>query len=179
MNNKIRKILELFILIGIIGISVCIFLFRDRFRNISSISYPGILLLCFLANSTVLLPSPSLMLVAGCALMMNPFLVALMAALGSSAGELTGYLFGSVGKDMSDKVKKRLEQWQKKIHHAGFWVFLMALLPLPLFDVAGIYSGGTGMSLWKFYIACFLGKFLKMLFYTKALEWIQFAYQLI
>ena len=159
-------------------ISVCIFLFRNQFQNINSISYPGILLLCFLANSTVLLPSPSLMLVASCSLIMNPFLVALMAALGSSAGEMTGYLFGSVGKDMSDKVKKWLDKWQKKIHHAEFWIFLMALLPLPLFDVAGIYSGGTGMSLWKFYIACFLGKFLKMLFYTKAFEWIQFAYQL-
>ena len=45
-------------------------------------------------------------------------------------------------------------------------MFLLALLPLPLFDLAGVYSGGSGMPLWRFACACWCGKFLKMLTYA-------------
>jgi membrane protein YqaA with SNARE-associated domain len=42
-------------------------------------------------------------------------------------------------------------------------VFVFALLPLPLFDVAGTVAGVCKMPIAKFITACFLGKTLKML----------------
>lgn len=158
----------------IAGLSVTIFLLRDKLQNVGDVGYLGLFLLCFLANSTVLLPAPSLMIAASCALILNPWLVALFAALGSSLGEFVGYLFGTVSEDLSPKFKKLLDKLTAKIHNQTLLVFVLAVLPLPLFDVVGIYSGGSKMNLLKFFIACFAGKFIKMLVYTRAydiLEW--------
>jgi hypothetical protein len=49
---------------------------RDKIQNVSEVSYLGLFFLCFIANATVLLPAPSLMIAASCALIMNPWLVA-------------------------------------------------------------------------------------------------------
>lgn len=174
MNGKIRKFLEILLIVVIVILSAVIFIFRNQINNVSNIGYLGLFVLCFLANATVLLPSPSLMIAASCALVMNPFLVALTAALGSSAGELVGYAFGNVSGDISPKFKSLLDKLTKKIHNDVLLVFILAVLPLPLFDLVGIYSGGTKMNLIKFYLACFIGKFIKMLVYTRMydiLEW--------
>ncbi len=175
MNPKLRKILEIILLVGIIAGSVVIFLFRDQLQDVGSMGYVGLFALCFLANSTVLLPAPSLMIAASCALILNPWLVALVASLGSALGELVGYVFGTAGQDVSPKFQKLLEKLNAKIKNPSLLVFILAVLPLPLFDVAGIYSGGSKMNLLKFFIFCWIGKFIKTLVYTKVydiLEWL-------
>lgn len=168
MKENIKKILEIVFVVFVVILSFVIVCIRDRIENVSDISYLGLLLLCFLANSTVLLPAPSLMIAASCALVMNPWLVALFAAIGSALGELVGYAVGNVTKDLSPKFKGLLDKLTDKIHNQAILVFILAVLPLPLFDVIGIYSGGTKMNLFKFFFACFLGKFIKIMFYTKA-----------
>lgn len=174
MSSKVKRFLEVAFLIIVVALSVVIFVMKDKIGEVSDISYLGLFFLCFLANSTVLLPAPSLMIAASCALIMDPLLVALVASLGSSTGELVGYAFGSVSKDLSPKFQKLVDKLTTKIHNQTLLVFVLAVLPLPLFDVVGIYSGGTKMNLIKFYTACFAGKFIKMLVYTRMydiLEW--------
>lgn len=174
MKKKIRIILEIALVVFIIGLSVTIFLLRDRIQNVNEVSYLGLFFLCFLANATVLLPAPGLMIAASCALIMNPWLVALFAALGSTLGEFVGYAFGTVTEDLSPKFKKLLDKMTTKVHNQTLLVFILAVLPLPLFDLIGIYSGGTKMNLIKFFLACFVGKLIKMLVYTRIydiLEW--------
>lgn len=167
VSSKIRRIFEIVFFVFVIALSIMIYLMRDRIEHIGDIGYVGLFLLCFLANSTVLLPSPSLMIAASCALIMNPWLVALFAALGSSLGELVGYAFGSVSKELSPRFRKIIGKLTEKIHNQTLLVFVLAALPLPLFDVVGIYSGGAKMNLVKFYAACLAGKFVKMLVYTR------------
>lgn len=174
MKEKMRKILEIALVVFIIGLSILIFIFRNKLENISNVGYLGLFALCLLANSTVLLPAPSLMIAASCALIMNPVLVALVAAAGSTIGEYVGYAFGTISKDLSPKFQRLLGRLNEKVHNDTVLVFLLAVLPLPLFDVVGIYSGGTKMNLIKFSLVCFLGKFIKMLVYTRMydiLEW--------
>ena len=175
LNNKIKKILGILFLILIVALSVTVFVMRDKIGEVSDIGYLGLFFLCFLANATVFLPAPSLMLAASCALIMNPWLVALFAALGSSLGELVGYVFGAVSIDVSPKFQKLMGLLAEKIHNRTVLVFVLALLPLPLFDVAGVYSGGTKMNLVKFFIVCFGGKFIKMLVYTRMYDILQWA----
>lgn len=167
MKRKIRIIFEIVLMILIIGLSVTIFLLRDKIQNVSEVGYLGLFVLCFLANATVLLPAPSLMIAASCALIMNPWLVAVCAALGSTLGEFVGYAFGTVTEDLSPTFKNLLDKLTTKIHNQTLLVFILAVLPLPLFDLVGIYSGGTKMNLIKFFLACFAGKLIKMLVYTR------------
>lgn len=173
-NQKLRKALEICLIIVIVAASVVIFLFRDKLQNIGSVGYLGLFGLCFLANATVFLPAPSLMIAASCALIMNPLAVAAVAALGSSLGEFVGYVFGHTGSELSPRFSALLDRLNKKIRNPMLLVFILAVLPLPLFDVVGVYSGGSKMHLGKFFIMCFIGKFIKMLVYTRMydiLEW--------
>lgn len=179
MNNRIRKIIEIIFVIIIVVLSVVIFLMRDKIGQVSDISYFGLFLLCFLANSTVLLPAPSLMIASSCALIMNPFLVALSAALGSTLGEFTGYAFGTITKDLSPKFQKLLDKLTSKVRNQTVLVFILAVLPLPFFDIVGIYSGGTKMNLIKFSVSCFIGKFIKLLVYTRIYDILEWAYSMI
>ena len=179
MNSKFRKILEILFVVVIIALSVVIFLMRDKIGNVSDVGYLGLFLLCFLANSTVLLPAPNLMIAASCSLIMNPFLVALSAALGSTLGEFVGYVFGTITKDLSPKFQRLLDKLTNKVRNQTVVVFILALLPLPLFDIVGIYSGGTKMNLIKFSVACFIGKFIKLLVYTKIYDILEWAYSII
>ncbi len=165
-RSPLRTAAEIAFVVLAAALSIVVFIYRDKIGSVSGVGYLGLFLLCFLANATVLLPSPSLMIAASAALIMNPVLVALTAAAGSSLGELVGYACGQVGQDLSPKFKKLLDSMTKKIHKDVLIVFILALLPLPLFDIVGIYSGGTKMNLLKFYAACFIGKFLKILVYT-------------
>lgn len=179
MKENIRRILEFVFLIFITALSITIYILKDKLQNISDISYLGLFFLCFLANATVLLPAPSLMIAASCALIMNPWFVALFASLGSTLGEFVGYAFGSLTKNLSPKFQDCLNKLTSKIHNQTILVFVLAVLPLPLFDIIGIYSGGTKMNLMKFFVACFIGKFIKMLVYTRMYDILGWATSMI
>ena len=175
MKDKWRKIAEIVLVVGITALSVTVFLLRNRIESVGTIGYVGLFLLCFLANATVFLPAPSLMIAASCALIMQPLLVALVAALGSTLGEFVGYAFGSATKNLSPKFRTLLEKLQQKVPNETLLVFILAALPLPLFDVVGVYSGGTKMQIWKFFLACFAGKCIKMLVYTRLYDILAWA----
>lgn len=167
MMRKFIKILEILFLVLVVVLSILIFIFRDRIGQVSNVTYLALFILCFIANSTVFLPAPSLMIAASFALVLNPFYVSLVAALGSTLGEYVGYAFGAVSKDVSPQILSFLEKIISRIHNQTLLVFILAVLPLPLFDFVGVYSGGTKMNMLKFFIACYLGKFIKLLVYTQ------------
>lgn len=162
-----RKFLEILFIVLILVFSVFIYLFRNKLGQVSNLNYLTLFFLCFVANSTVFLPAPTLMLAASYALLLNPLYVSFIAALGATLGEYIGYVFGVVSKNVTPKLFNLLEKIKNKIHNQAFLVFILALLPLPLFDFVGIYSGSTKMNILKFFIACYLGKLLKLLVYTQ------------
>ncbi len=45
--------------------------------------------------------------------------------------------------------------------HDFLTVLLFALVPMPVFDVAGVVAGAEKMKLWKYMLAGFIGKALK------------------
>jgi uncharacterized membrane protein YdjX (TVP38/TMEM64 family) len=44
-----------------------------------------------------------------------------------------------------------------------FAIFIFALIPNPLFDLAGIAAGTTRIPVWAFLLACFLGKTVRFI----------------
>ena len=168
MKEGLRRAGEIVFVLAVLALSVAIFLLRDRFAQVGEVGYLGLFLLCVLCNATVFVPAPTLMIAASCALVMQPVAVAVVAALGASCGELVGYALGSAGKELSPRFQRWIERLAEKVKGELLWVFLLALLPLPLFDVVGVLSGGSRLPLWRFFLACFLGKLIKMLIYTGA-----------
>ena len=177
-KQKLRRAGELLLLALILALSVLIFLFRDRIGQVSQVGYLGLMGLCFLATATVFLPAPSLLIAASCALIMDPLLVALCAAFGSALGEMMGYLLGRTGGDLSPRFRGLAEKLKEKVKNELLLVFLLALLPLPLFDFAGIWCGGTRQHPLRFFLACFAGKLLKMLVYTRLYDILAWAGEL-
>ena len=93
----------------------------------------------------------------------NPFLVGIVSALGATIGELTGYIAGSSGRSIINKEEKlvKVEGWMKKY---GLWtIFVLAVIPSPLFDLAGMVSGAGKIPVWKFMLVTLLGKTIKFL----------------
>ena len=60
--------------------------------------YLGVLVLCFICNVTVFAPVPSLIVVVTAAQTLNPWLVILLGAVGTTLGEMVGHLSGKSGE---------------------------------------------------------------------------------
>lgn len=131
----------------------------------------GLLLTCFVMNSTVLLPSSSLLVVLEYSYVLNPLNVIIVGAIGASLGELTGYMVGVEGSSIVKKLKKitRGVNFRKK---SFWWVVLFAVVPFPIFDIAGIVAGSIRMNPLKFLMAGFIGKAVKMGGYVAAFHFI-------
>lgn len=165
-NNRIniKKIAYSILFITfIIVASVFLFLKKDDIAYDDTYGYIGVVVLCFICNATVFAPAPSLVVAVTAAQTLNPLGVAVLGAIGTSAGELVGFLSGHVGRNIIIK-ENRITEWVKNKGSLG--VFLFAAIPLPLFDVAGIIAGYSNMKCLRFFIVCFCGKLLKMMVYV-------------
>jgi len=157
----VKKILSIFFILAIIALSVVIFIYREKIQHIGNYGLLGVFVLCFICNATVLVPAPSLIVIVSAATFINPILVALCGALGTTLGELTGFLSGKAGRNIGKIEIGRLGKAVQK--YGSPVIFCFALFPLPLFDIIGVASGFFGIKWHKFIISCFLGKLIKML----------------
>ncbi|NPA93047.1 MAG: VTT domain-containing protein [Chloroflexi bacterium] len=147
----------------VVGLSVGLYLAQDRIAHLQTYGYPGVFLFSLLANASVILPMPSLVLPYVLGAVLSPWGVALAAGTGAALGEITGYIAGWSGKAVVED-SRRYQQVQTWMARYGEWTVLaLAFLPLPLMDLAGIVAGATRMPLWRFLLWCWIGKVLKML----------------
>lgn len=164
--NVKRKVKDYMIVGLVIIASIIIFIFRKDVARIGDLGYIGVFLLCLLSNLTVFLPSPSLLVVTSYASVLSPILVCIVGSLGSTIGEMSGYLFGNSMGELSKKWNSFLERVNHKIKNIYILIFAFALIPLPLFDFVGVYAGGRKVKIPYFFVACYIGKLLKMFFYS-------------
>lgn len=168
--------LHILAFVVVVGISLYISTIRDQARRLAAFGYPGIFLVSVLANATVLLPAPGVAFVFAMGSILNPAIVALTAGVGATVGELSGYLAGYSGQNVIQRlpIYARIHGWMKRY---GMWtVFVLAAVPNPFFDLAGMAAGALKMPLWQFVVPCLAGKIVKMLAfaYTGAysIEWL-------
>ena len=150
-------------LVFVISLTVILLLNRNRVSQLAGFGYPGIFLVSMLTNATIILPLPGVLITSAMGAVFNPFWVALAAGTGAAMGELSGYLAGFSGQGVAAKapVYITLEGWIKRF--GGPAIFLLALVPNPLFDVGGMIAGALRMPMPRFLFWCILGKVLKML----------------
>jgi membrane protein YqaA with SNARE-associated domain len=158
-------------LLLVVAISVYIFSIRDQAEELARYGYPGIFLLSFLSNATVLLPAPGVLFVFAMGAIFNPAGVALAAGAGAALGELSGYLAGFTGQAVVEKygASLRLRDWMERNPHLiSITIVFLAFIPNPLFDLAGIIAGTLKVPVQRFLFWCWVGKTLKMLVFAYA-----------
>lgn len=150
--------LRILVLILILGITACIFVFRDRVANLAGYGYLGAFLISLLSSATIILPIPGIALIFALGATYNPYLVGLAAGAGSALGELSGYMAGYSGQVVFKKSKTylRMEHWMRR--RGSVVIFVLAFVPNPIFDLAGAAAGILKYPIWKFLLFCFLGK---------------------
>ncbi len=164
--TKTQWILRFLLLIALLAGTVLLILNRDKIQHLEVYGYPGIFLISLLSNATILVPLPGIMITSAMAVVFNPFWVAIASGAGAALGELSGYLVGFSGQPMLEKSEKvkNLAAWMKR--NQSWTIFLLALIPNPLFDMAGFIAGASHMPVWKFLFFCLLGKVAKMLVFA-------------
>lgn len=145
-----------------VGLIVLFLLLPADEDSIVRYGYGGVFLTTLIATGSLVLPVPYLLVVAVAGTLLNPLLVGVVAGLASSLGELTGYLIGYAGLPLVRRGRghERLERWVRQWGFSA--VFILAVVPNPLFDVAGITAGTLGMPVRAFWLACFAGKTIRL-----------------
>lgn len=167
MNDERRQlILRVLILLLVTGLSIYIYTIRDQLAGFEAYGYPGIFLISILANATVILPLPGVVITSAMAAVFNPFGVALAAGSGAALGEISGYLAGYSGRAVIERKEwhKKMVDWMQK--YGDITILVLAFVPNPLFDMAGITAGVLKLPLWRFLLWTTFGKILKMLIFA-------------
>jgi len=161
-------ILRIVSLLAVIAISVWIFSIRDKASELAAFGYPGIFIISILANATVLLPAPGVMVVFTMGGIFNPLIVGIVAGVGSAIGELSGYMAGYSGQAVIERgnIYDRIHPFINK--YGAATIFVLAAVPNPFFDLGGIAAGALKMPVRTFLTWCILGKIIKMLIFAYA-----------
>lgn len=162
LSKQATNIIRVVVLLVVIALTVVLLIYRDQIQTLQGYGYPGIFLFSILANATILVPIPGVIFTSAMGAVFNPLWVAAAAGAGAALGELSGYLAGFSGQAVVENSKKyeQVVHWMEK--YGDITIMVLAFIPNPLFDLAGMTAGILKMPVWKFLVFCVIGKFLKM-----------------
>ncbi len=159
---------------AVILLSVAIYAYRGRVEELAGYGYVGIFLLSLLANATIILPAPGVMVAFAMGGVFPAWGIALAAGAGAALGELSGYLAGYGGQAIIEDLRhyEQITAWMRRKRSLAYGlIFVMALIPNPLFDLAGIAAGTLKIPILPFLLWTFAGKTAKMLLFAYAGRW--------
>jgi membrane protein YqaA with SNARE-associated domain len=167
-GNQRTNMLRILGLVAVIGLSALIFALRDQVKVLTALGYPGIFLIAMLSNATVLFPAPGVAVVFAMGGVFHPLGVALAAGTGGAVGELSGYLAGWSGQAVVERMDmyERIAPYIKK--YGPFGIAILAAIPNPFFDLAGVAAGALKMPFGWFFLAVWIGQIVKMLMFAYA-----------
>ena len=167
--RKSEPLVRLGILIVVISAIVAALLLRNNF-GASEVGYGAVALSALVASAGLVIPVPALATACATAIFLDPFWVGIIAGTAESAGELSGYYLGYTGRDVlaRNRVYQRLEHWMRR--RGWLLLFLVSLVPNPIFDVVGIAAGALRYPVWGFLAVVWVGKLLKFLVFAYACQ---------
>ncbi len=174
----LRKwLIPLLALLFVLAISVALFFFGrnpELIAELEGYGYLGAFLISVTFNATVILGVPALPILCtmGAALypvtgLVGPIMVGVAGGAGAGIGEMTGYGIGYSGRGIVERsqVYKKMEGWVRR--WGVLAIFLLSLVPF-FFDLAGLAAGVLRVPLWKFVLACWLGRTLNYVIFVSA-----------
>ena len=157
-----ENLLRLGAFLAVVAVVALAVTFRDKVQ-LDQVGYVGLGLTVLIASGGLVLPVPSLATACAAGILLDPPYVALVAGSAGAVGELTGYFLGYSGRGVLDQSRlyRRMEGWMRR--RGWLVLFLLALIPNPIFDFVGIAAGALRYPIWRFVAVVWAGKVLKFL----------------
>jgi len=159
VRNRLLPVLGLVLIIGIVvGVFFFYRSYPERIETLQGYGYLGVFFISVLLNATIVLPAGNFLVLATMgAVLPSATLVGLAGGLGAAVGELTGYAAGYSGQAIvtRQRVYTRLKGWVER--WGMLTIFILSIVPF-VFDLAGMAAGVIRFPLWKFFLACWLGR---------------------
>ncbi len=127
--------------------------------------YLGLFLIELVSAASIIFPAPAFVinfLLGAPEFGLNPWLVGIVAGVGSALGEITGYGVGRGSREfIQKKYGNQLKQAKKWMEEHGDFliIILFAATPLP-HDIVGMLAGAVKYDLKKFMLATMIGKII-------------------
>ncbi len=174
-----RMVLVVVLLVSVVAMSVALLAVPDLTDRLEGFGYFSVFLTNLVSTSTLFIPVPGLT-AAGQALIIsqgedsNPLIVGVAGGGGMALGEVTAYYAGFLGAELARGKELGGPAWFKRA--AGRvvrWVdwlmdrwgmvtlFVLATIPNPAFEVAGITAGSVQMPFKRFFLSVGLGKIVR------------------
>jgi len=162
---RIVQVLTVIVIVAALGTAVY---FRDHLQDLKHYGYAAVFLVGLVSNATLILPVPGLAVSSVMGSVFNPWVVGVVGGVGQALGELTGYMAGYSGQALVGKSRtyNHLMRWMQR--YGAVTVFVLAVVPNPVFDVGGMAAGSLRYPLWKFLASCAAGKVVKNIVFALA-----------
>jgi membrane protein YqaA with SNARE-associated domain len=163
---------QILALVFVIALSAIIFIYRENITDLGIYGYLGVFVISIITSSSIVVPVPGWILIATLGAVLNPLLVGVISGIGGTLGEITGYLFGYGGRIAVENASMygRMVEWMKR--WGSLTIFVLALIPNPLFDIAGAIAGLLRFPLWKFLLVGVAGRIPKHIFFAYSGVWL-------
>lgn len=166
-----ERYLQIVVLILVLTFSVALLYNREKVAELQIYSYSGVFIISVITCSSIIVPVPGWILIAVMGTILNPLVVGVISGIGGTLGEITGYLLGYGGRIVVDNLKfyPKVADWMRR--WGGITIFVLALIPNPVFDVAGAVAGSLRFPVWKFLLYGAAGKIPKHIFFAYTGYW--------
>ncbi len=146
---------------ALITLAILAFVDEEQIKQFQGLGYLGAFLIMLIGSATIILPAPAFVFVFLMGSMFNPLLVGVAGGIGAALGEMTGYVAGFGGSAVleDNPVYRRFDRWMDR--YGLLAIVVLAMIPNPLFDVAGMLAGASRMPVWQFLGACAVGKTIR------------------
>ncbi len=165
----------------VVGASIAFgtFMWATGRLELHNVGYAGVLAVNVIGSASVIVPVPGLAVVCGAApgdVGLNPVLLGLAGGFGSTVGEMTGYLAGYGGNVFVQRSKHYDRFRGMVVKRGGLALFVLSVIPNPVFDIAGIAAGSLRYPLRRFLLYVLAGKAIKFIVVAYAcrqgIDWI-------
>jgi membrane protein YqaA with SNARE-associated domain len=165
-SEQVKRGLGLAIILAITVASFWLALNPALVRGLGHWGYLGAFIISLIASATIVLPAPGLAIVIAMGAALDPVLLGIVAGVGSAVGELSGYIAGATGSALiPSEHRQRVETLQDMTRRYGPPLLaLLAAIPFPFFDFAGIVAGILRMNVPAFLLSVSIGKSIKYIF---------------
>ena len=159
---RLRRLAQVSGLVAVFAIAVLAVVFVDEIQvRFAGLGYLTLFIITVVASATIILPAPAALAVGAFGAALNPWLVGVVAAVGQTLGEMSGYYVGWSGKGLARGIRgyPTTRRWMRR--HGGLTLFVLAMIPNPFFDIAGMIAGATNFGVFRFVAFSLPGRTIK------------------